>query len=312
MQALTVKPLVSIVIPSFNQGRFIKETVDSILGQDYRPIEVLVIDGASTDQTIGILQNYEGLPEVKWSSEPDNGVVDAVNKGLKRARGQIVTIQSSDDLYLPGAIRAAVEFMQINDDVAIVYGDIEHIDESSRLIGKDVLQPFDIKHYLGRFTYIPQPGAFFRAEMIGELGGWREEVSYAADADFWLRIVTTRKAAHIPRLMARYRFHPQQRDTQKSRISRDWEISIRDLLRSDLLDRTSRAFAVMGIYLAKYRYTDESSWVRRTAYLYRAAISNPRAVLNPAFPKRELFPGRRPIWRLLSRMKRLMGLPART
>ena len=270
------------------------------------------MDGASTDETIDVLKSYETVPEVRWWSEPDRGVVEAVNKGLGKAAGSIISIQSSDDLYLPGAISAAVAFLLEQDDVAVAYGDIEHIDENSRVVGKDILQPFDLKHYLGRLTYIPQPGAFFRAEMIRELGGWRPEVSYAADADFWLRIVATRKAAHMPRLMARYRFHSEQRDTQKAKISRDWEKCIRDLLTTTLLDRTSRAFAVMGIYLAKYRYTDESNWVLRTAYLYRAAISNPMAVLNPAFPRRELFPGRRPIWRFLSRMKRLMGLPART
>ena len=103
--------LVTIIVPSFNQGRFIKETLHSILAQDYRPIEVLVIDGASSDLTIEVLESYAGVPELKWWSEPDNGVVDAVNKGLARARGEIVAIQSSDDLYLPGAISAAVEIV---------------------------------------------------------------------------------------------------------------------------------------------------------------------------------------------------------
>ena len=98
MQDSTRSPLVSIIVPSFNQGRFIKETIDSILGQDYRPIEVLVLDGASTDETVEVLSRYESVPELIWRSEPDNGVVDAVNKGLKRASGEIIGIQSSDDL----------------------------------------------------------------------------------------------------------------------------------------------------------------------------------------------------------------------
>jgi glycosyltransferase involved in cell wall biosynthesis len=309
---LNTDSLVTIIVPSFNQGRFIEETLHSILTQDYRPIEVLVIDGASSDQTIEVLESYAGVPELKWRSEPDNGVVDAVNKGLASARGEIIGIQSSDDLYLPGAISAAVEFMHAHHDVALVYGDVELIDENSAITGRDVLTAFDLKHYLGRFTYIPQPSAFFRAEILEQIGRWREEVSYAPDADFWLRIAVRHKVARLDRLMARYRYHAEQRDTQKAKIARDWEKTIRDLLASNELDSSTRRFAEMGIYLAKHRYTPESNWKLRTRYLYQAAVANPGAVFHPSFPKRELLPGREPIWKFLSRVKRRLGFRPRT
>lgn len=306
------RPLVSVVVPSFNQGRFIKETIDSILGQDYRPIEVLVLDGGSTDQTVSVLASYNGTPELKWWSEPDNGVVDAVNKGLEKANGEIIAIQSSDDLYLPGAITAAAEFLREHSDVSLVYGDVELINERSEVVGRDILQQFDLKHYLGRFSYIPQPSAFFRAEIVNELGGWREAVSYVADAEYWLRIAVEHKVARVDRMMARYRYHPDQRDTQKAKIARDWEQAITDLLAANNLDRSTRRFAQMGIYLAKYRYTPEAEWLRRSLYLYRAAAANPSAVLDGHFPKRELVIGREPIWKFLSRVKRRMGFRART
>lgn len=304
--------LVTIIVPSFNQGRFIRETLDSILTQDYRPLEVLVIDGASTDQTVAVLESYAGFPELKWRSEPDNGVVDAVNKGLARARGEIIAIQSSDDLYLPGAISAAVEFLHVHPDVALVYGDVDLINENSQVIGRDVLTAFDLKHYLGRFTYIPQPSAFFRAEVVERIGGWREEVSYAADADFWMRIAVRHKVSKLDRVAARYRYHSEQRDAQKAKIARDWEKMIRDLLASNELDRATRRFAEMGIHLAKHRYTPVSDWRLRTRYLYQAAVANPRAVFHQCFPKRELLPGREPIWKALSRIKRRLGFRPRT
>ena len=306
------RPLVSVVVPSFNQGHFIKETLDSILSQDYRPIEVLVIDGASTDQTAEVLEAYCNVPELKWWSEPDHGVVDAVNKGLEKASGEIMSIQSSDDLFLPGAITAAVDFLTQQNDVALVFGDVELINEHSEIVGRDILQPFELRHYLGRFSYIPQPGTFFRAGVARETGGWRQEVSYAADADYWLRIAVRHKVSRIARLMARYRYHPDQRDTQKAKISRDWEHAITDLLAANNLDRSTRSFARMGIYLAKYRYTPESDWLRRSFYLYRAAAANPSAVLDARFPKRELIIGREPIWKFLSRVKRRMGFRPRT
>jgi len=304
--------LVTIIVPSFNQGRFIRETLDSILTQDYRPIEVLVIDGASTDQTVEVLESFAGVSELKWWSEPDRGVADAVNKGIARAQGSIIGIQSSDDLYLPGAISAAAEFTQAHRDIALVYGDVELIDEHSAVIGRDGLDAFDLKHYLGRFTYIPQPSAFFRREVIEQVGGWREEVSYAADTDLWMRIAVRHGVARLDRLMARYRYHADQRDTQKAKIARDWEKMIRDLLAANDLDSSTRRFAEMGINLANYRYTPESDWKRRTRYVYQAAMANPRGVFHPGFPKRELLPGREPIWKLLSRMKRRLGFRPRT
>src|SRR5262249_60454279 len=102
------RPLVSIVVPSFNQGRFIAETVRSCLGQCYRPIEILVQDGGSTDDTISVLRSLDA-PELYWVSEADEGVVDAVNKGLSRAKGEILSIQSSDDVFLGGGVGATGE-----------------------------------------------------------------------------------------------------------------------------------------------------------------------------------------------------------
>jgi glycosyltransferase involved in cell wall biosynthesis len=311
MTALVIRPLVSIIVPSFNQGRFIRETIDSILAQDYRPIEILVFDGGSTDETISVLESYSDLPELKWWSEPDKGVADAVNKGLAKAGGEILAIQSSDDLYLPGAIRAAVAAMAQHPAAAIVYGDVEYIDEDSQPVGKDYLRPFDLKDYLGRFTYIPQPSAFFRAAMSREVGGWRQEVSYAADADYWLRLAVRYRVLKIDRMMARYRYHAAQRDVQRSRIARDWKQAVLDLITANTLDKELVSFARMGISLAEYHYTPEFDWLTRTRHLYRAALANPKAVFNPNFPKRELLIGREPIWKFLSKVKRRLGFRPR-
>ena len=305
-------PLVSVIIPSFNQGKFIRETIGSILIQDYRPIEILVMDGDSSDETRSVLQSFTGTPELQWWSEPDEGVTDAVNKGLKKANGQFIAIQSSDDVYLPGAISQAIGFLRAHEEIALVYGDVELINEHSEIIGHDLLTSFNLKQYLGRFTYIPQPSAFFRAEVLNEIGGWRQEFSYVADADFWIRIAVNHEVAKIDKLMARYRYHPEQRDTQKAKISRDWEKAIRDLLHANHLDASTRRFAQMGIYLAKHRYTSESDWVKRTLYLYQAVAANPKAIFDSNFPKRELVVGREPIWKFLSRVKRRLGFQPRT
>lgn len=305
-------PLVSIIVPSFNQGQFIAETLDSILSQDYQPLDVIVMDGASTDTTLAILDRYRGDARLRIQSEPDKGVVDAVNKGLAQARGEVLAIQSSDDTYLPGAVSAAIAALAANPDAALVFGDVEHIDEDSRVTGGDVLPPFSLAEYLGRLTYIPQASAFFRAGAAREAGGWRAEVSYAPDADYWMRIALRHPVVKIDRAMARYRYHPGQRDKHRDRILRDWERMVGDLLDDASMTPLLRRHARMGVHLARYRYSPEESWLQRTVHLYRAALANPGSVWNPHFPKRELLPGRTPVWALLSRVKRALGFRPRS
>lgn len=290
--------MISVIVPSYNQGKYIRETIDSTLAQDYRPIEVLVMDGGSKDETVEVLKSYDA-PELQWWSERDRGVVDAVNKGLARARGEVVAIQSSDDVYLPGAFTAAVEAIQ---GFGLVYGDVEYIDASSRVTGRTQLPPFDLYEYAGKLSYIPQPAAFFTAEAMRAAGPWREDISYAADAEFFLRIALKFPVKKLDRALARYRYHDEQRDTMSARIERDWKAAVEPLTKSP--DRRLRRYARSGVDLACLRYAPESQWVRRTIAAYRAMLVNPAVLRSRDFrATRDLVPGRYPIWRALSRIK---------
>jgi glycosyltransferase involved in cell wall biosynthesis len=304
------RPLVSVVIPSFNQGKFIAETVRSCLQQSYRPIEIVVQDGASTDETISVLRRFN-VPELDWISEPDEGVVDAVNRGLRRAKGEILSIQSSDDVFLDGAVEAAVEAFSQDPTIGLIYGDVELIDEDSRVTGADIQGRFDLAMCFGRMMYVPQPGTFFSRAAFEAVGGWRKEFSYTADADLWFRIAVNFPVRKLNRFTARYRYHSLQRDRQRAAISRDWESMARDLIANQPLDGRIRRYARSGIYLARHRYTDPRRWWTRTKALYGALIVNPAAVLHPGFPKTELLPGRAPIWKHLSRAKRALGFRPR-
>jgi glycosyltransferase involved in cell wall biosynthesis len=304
-------PLISIIVPSYNQGPFLRESIDSILAQDYRPLEVLVIDGASKDDTVAVLQSYGSRPELKWWSAPDHGVVDAVNKGLARAAGEIIGIQSSDDLYLPGALSVAAAELQADPGLALVYGDVEYIDAHSNTTGATRLPPFDFREYAGKLTFIPQPSAFFTAAAARAAGPWREDVSYAADAEFYLRIVASGRAKKVDRLLARYRYHEGQRDKAGERIARDWERSIEPLTRS--ADRTLRRYARSGIRLTRLHYLPERAWLRRTLELYAAVLANPALLRHrDVRAQREFLPGSYPIRRILSRIKRFLGFKPRT
>jgi glycosyltransferase involved in cell wall biosynthesis len=268
------------------------------------------MDGGSNDETVAVLKSFDA-PELHWWSEPDRGVVDAVNKGMARAKGEILTLQSSDDVFLPGAITAAVEALAAAPEAGLVYGDVELIDESSNLIGAHVQGDFDFAAYLGQFQYIPQPGTCFTRAAMVATGSWRDNVSYVADADFWMRIASRFPVKKISRHVARYRYHSAQRYTQRANIGRDWTGALSDLIASGSLDARQRRHARMGIHLARHRYAPAGAWPARTIELYAALLCNPTAVVNPNFPKRELLPGRDPIWALLSRVKRKLGFRPR-
>ena len=223
------QPLVTIIIPSYNQGQFIRKTLESIFEQDYRPIEVVVVDGASKDNTVEVLNAFSHHPELKWISEPDKGVVDAVNKGFARATGTFAAIQSSDDYYLPGAMSAAVAALEADPSLAFVFGDVMKVDAEGRELVRSQLAPYSLENVLAVRTWIPQPSTFFRLDLARELGGWRESVPYAADTDLWLRMAFKAGAQKIDHLMAGRTMHEAQRDKHGDRIVRDYTRMLAEL-----------------------------------------------------------------------------------
>lgn len=247
-------PLLSVIIPSFNQGRFIQATIESCLAQDHRPIEVIVIDGASTDGTLDVLRRYDGCAEVRWQSEPDSGVVEAVNKGLALARGEIAAIQSSDDVYLPGAASSAVRTLLANPELGFVFGDIAKIDAAGHHLETTALGAFSIEDILAVRTWIPQPACFFRLALARELGGWREEVAYAADTDLWFRMMLRTGARKIDRVLAGRRVHGAQRDKQGERIVAAYTRMVREWFEVYGAPSRYRPAAEAGVLLQMNRY----------------------------------------------------------
>jgi glycosyltransferase involved in cell wall biosynthesis len=304
-----MNPLVSIVIPSWNQGRFLTETLESVFAQDYGPLEVLVLDGASQDETVSVLKRYDGRPGFWWKSEPDRGVVDAVNQGLARATGEICCIVSSDDCLCPGAVNDAVAVLQRDAALGLVYADAEYIDAAGRATGRTNVGDYSLEVLLDRRTFIMQPSAFFRTQLARDLCGWRPEVSYVADNDLWLRMALTAPFARAPGVWSRYRVHDAQRDTQAERIAREWRQAVEPLL--PRLPSHLRRAARLGCLMTEYRYSLHRPWHERTRTLYRAVALDPRCVLWPDFPRLELLmPLRVALSKGKRALRRLLGCPA--
>jgi glycosyltransferase involved in cell wall biosynthesis len=197
-------PLVSIVTPSFNSARYLAETIESVLSQDYPSIEYTVVDGGSTDETFQILERYSGRLTVITGR--DKGPSDAIHKALEQARGEIFTWLNADDTFLPGAVRTAVSYLSERPEVDVVYGEGWWIDENGKVISRYPTLPWD-PSVLERDCFICQPAAFIRASAYRRCG-LDPDVNRSFDYDLWIRMAREKfRFASIPDYLANSRMH---------------------------------------------------------------------------------------------------------
>jgi len=199
-----IQPLVSIVTPSFNQADFIEETLCSVLEQDYPRIEYIVIDGGSTDGSVEIIRKYADRLAY-WVSERDAGQSDAINKGLRRATGDIVAWLNSDDYYVPHALTAAVQCLVAHPEAGMVYGNVDVVDAHGQVLKRGVGSDYDLARQLLQEIIVPQPAAFWWRRVTEDVGYLRTDLHYAMDWDLWLRIGRRYSIHHLRRSLAVFR-----------------------------------------------------------------------------------------------------------
>ena len=193
-------PLVSIVTPSYNQGVFLKRTINSVLNQDYPNIEYIVIDGGSEDGSVDILKEYEDSFE--WISEPDRGQSHAINKGFARARGTILGYLNSDDILYPGSISTVVKQFHKNPEVDMLYGKADYIDKEDKKTGMYNTDVYSFERNMFDCC-ICQPASFWRKRVADIVGKFDESLHYAMDYDYWLRMDRAGgRILHIPDILA--------------------------------------------------------------------------------------------------------------
>lgn len=182
------QPTVTIVTPSFNQGEFIRATIESVLAQDYPDLEYIVMDGGSTDKTAAIAAEYAG--RLVWISEKDRGQADAINKGFRMARGEIVAWLNSDDILLPGAVTRAVNaFAAAPPRTGAIYGEGYLMDREGRITGRfPATEPFNLWKLVYVSDYVLQQSTFFRRAAVEEIGWLDEKLHYALDWDLLIRL----------------------------------------------------------------------------------------------------------------------------
>ncbi|MGM0779556.1 MAG: glycosyltransferase family 2 protein [Bacillota bacterium] len=209
-------PTVSIITPSYNQGKFIRETIESVLSQDFKDIEHIVVDGGSTDETLSILREYSKRDaRFRFISEKDNGQSHAINKGFKMAKGQIIGWLNSDDTYLPGAISNAFQMFNNRPDYSMVYGDANITDVNNQIIMRFKARHVRLKD-LFRKCPISQPAVFMKKKMLEELGGVDEKLDFCMDYELWIRIAKKGYGmGRVPTILANSRYYPESKSGSK-------------------------------------------------------------------------------------------------
>ena len=205
MTSVSMTPKISIVTPSFNQGRFLEETILSVLNQNYANLEYIIIDGGSNDETVEIICRYEDRLTY-WISEPDRGQVHAINKGLELATGDIFAFINSDDVYLPGTFTAVAEYFEEYPESEWICGDTIMFCEGHATELMEAVVPKSAAHCLSWAYTAAQPGHFWKRELVE--GGFDESWQYDFDHDLYVRLLLAgHRCEHIPLPLAAYRLH---------------------------------------------------------------------------------------------------------
>lgn len=211
-------PMITVVVPSFNQARFLERTLCSILDQNYPNLELIVMDGGSTDGSVKILERYASSITY-WVSRPDKGQTHALIEGFSRASGEIECWLNSDDLFQPGCLFEVAEFFARHPEADAVYGDATWIDPEDKVLRIQREIGFSRFIWMYTYDYIPGMSMFWRRSLYEKVGGLDPSYQLAMDADLFIRFAHAGHIAHVRRQWSKMRFYPQQKNVRLRSIS---------------------------------------------------------------------------------------------
>jgi glycosyltransferase involved in cell wall biosynthesis len=206
--------LVSVITPSYNQAAYLETTIRSVINQDFQPIEYLVVDGGSTDGSVEIIRQYANHISW-WTSEPDRGQADAINKGFKNSHGELIAWLNSDDIYLPGAVQKALEVFQKQPELGMAFGNAVTIDPEGNHLNDLQFGDWGLAELL-RFRIICQPAVFMRRSVLEQAGYLDPNYHYMLDHHLWLRMARLAPIQHIDQSLAAARHHPTAKNVSQA------------------------------------------------------------------------------------------------
>jgi glycosyltransferase involved in cell wall biosynthesis len=197
---------VSVVTPTLNRRALLEWTLRSVRRQTHPDLEHIVVDGGSTDGTLELLVEYENTYPLRWTSEPDLGMYNAINKGLKLASGDILAYLNSDDLYFPWTVARVVNAFERHPDADFVFGDAAKIDEASGRHELYFTAPFN-PDFIRRIGFLVQPTVFIRRAAFESLGPFDESLRFVADCEYWMRAGDRHRFVKVNEFLAVERNH---------------------------------------------------------------------------------------------------------
>jgi glycosyltransferase involved in cell wall biosynthesis len=229
----------SIITPSYNQGEYLAETIESVISQtgDFS-VDYVIVDGGSNDNSVDIIRHYDTLLQqgewpiscrgitYRWLSEKDKGQTNALMKGFRMARGEILAWLCSDDTYLPGALQTAATFFNDHPDTGLLYGDAHYCDTAGTIIGRYRTEEFDLDT-LASFNFICQPSTFFRRDVFEAVGGLEESLHFAMDYDLWIRIGSQFPCRYLSQFLSMYRLHEASKTIRDEALRENIEAGLR-------------------------------------------------------------------------------------
>ncbi len=206
--------LVSIITPSYNQAKYLEQTILSVLNQDHPHIEYIVVDGASTDGSVEVINQYASKL-AHWESVKDHGQADAINKGFARATGEIVAWLNSDDYYLPGTISAAVKVFEENPEAVLVYGNMLAVDENGKTFNTLNYKQLTLEDLMC-FQIIGQPAVFMRRSALQKTSGLDLTFHFLLDHLLWIQLAKHGRILHINETWSAARYHSEAKNVAKA------------------------------------------------------------------------------------------------
>lgn len=278
-------PLVSIVIPCYNQGNYLRQAIESVLSQDYPRIELIVLDDGSTDDTQAVLAAYAG--RFHSESHSNRGQAATLNKGWGMSRGEVLSYLAADDFLLPGAVRTSVEKLRERPEIVLTYCDFNIVDQTSRVLRQ--VRPPDFSYRDLAVTIIcqPGPGVFFRRRAFERAGFWNESLRQVPDYEYWLRLGLEGPFARIPEVLAAYRVHDRSQSFAPVSPGRAEEVV--DVISAhfrggqlppEIAQAASRALSNAHIVSARL-HLRSSRYVSALAHMRQAFLLDPSRYLRP-------------------------------
>lgn len=245
--------MISIITPTYNSEEYLERCILSIKNQDFYDYEHIIMDGGSTDRTLDIIKSYEGKYPMRWISEKDNGMYDAISKGFKIAQGDIFCWLNSDDIYMPWTLSTVNKIFQ-SSDVRWCCGVPAQINEAGQLYFP-VTQFITFPRYCikkgwmdgKRLGCIQQESSFWRRDLYESVGGIDKKYKFAGDYALWVKFAQKEKLYSFNTVLAGFRVHPGQKSSDKNAYCNEAHV----LNRAEKILNKLRLYKIINLFLKK-------------------------------------------------------------